>query len=187
MTQKIPTTVITGFLGAGKTSIIRHLLENANGRRIALIINELGDIGIDGEIVRGRHRRLRGRGRGHPRARQRMHLLHGDRRFRAAPRCGPDQFSGRVPRTVWRFLPRCCFRGCLAEHENGTVTSTDIATTPRHGVSSRACRRQEGETGRVAARPAWRERCLHPEGCHLAAHLAERASACCRTVCTAVS
>ena len=53
MAQKIPATVITGFLGAGKTSIIRHLLENANGRRIALIINEFGDVGIDGEILRG--------------------------------------------------------------------------------------------------------------------------------------
>ena len=53
MTQKIPATVITGFLGAGKTSIIRHLLENANGRRIALIINEFGDVGIDGEILKG--------------------------------------------------------------------------------------------------------------------------------------
>ena len=53
MTQKIPATVITGFLGAGKTSIIRHLLENAGGRRIALIVNEFGDIGIDGEILKG--------------------------------------------------------------------------------------------------------------------------------------
>jgi cobalamin biosynthesis protein CobW len=55
MTQhrKIPATVITGFLGAGKTSTIRHLLENAQGRRLALVINEFGDIGIDGEILRG--------------------------------------------------------------------------------------------------------------------------------------
>ena len=53
MARKIPATVITGFLGAGKTSIIRHLLENANGRRIALIVNEFGDLGIDGEILRG--------------------------------------------------------------------------------------------------------------------------------------
>ncbi len=51
--RKIPVTVITGFLGAGKTSLIRHLLENANGRRIALIINEFGDLGVDGEILRG--------------------------------------------------------------------------------------------------------------------------------------
>ena len=53
MARKIPATVITGFLGAGKTSIIRHLLESANGRRIALIINEFGDVGIDGEILKG--------------------------------------------------------------------------------------------------------------------------------------
>jgi cobalamin biosynthesis protein CobW len=51
--QKIPATVITGFLGAGKTSLIRHLLENAKGRRLALIINEFGDLGIDGEILNG--------------------------------------------------------------------------------------------------------------------------------------
>ncbi len=51
--SKIPTTVITGFLGAGKTTLIRHLLENAGGRRIALIINEFGDIGVDGTLVKG--------------------------------------------------------------------------------------------------------------------------------------
>ncbi len=49
---KIPATVITGFLGAGKTSLIRHLLENANGRRLALVINEFGDVGVDGEILK---------------------------------------------------------------------------------------------------------------------------------------
>ncbi len=50
--QKIPATVITGFLGAGKTSAIRHLLSHANGKRLALIINEFGDLGVDGEIVK---------------------------------------------------------------------------------------------------------------------------------------
>ena len=49
---KLPATVITGFLGAGKTSMIRHLLETANGKRLALIINEFGDLGIDGEILK---------------------------------------------------------------------------------------------------------------------------------------
>ena len=49
--MKIPATVITGFLGAGKTTLIRHLLENADGRRIALIINEFGDMGIDRELL----------------------------------------------------------------------------------------------------------------------------------------
>ena len=53
MSQKIPATVITGFLGAGKTTLIRNMLENAQGRRIALIINEFGDVGVDGEILRG--------------------------------------------------------------------------------------------------------------------------------------
>ena len=51
--QKIPATVITGFLGAGKTTLIRHMLENARGRRIALIINEFGDVGVDGQILKG--------------------------------------------------------------------------------------------------------------------------------------
>ena len=49
---KIPATVITGFLGAGKTTLIRHLIENANGKRIALIINEFGDVGVDGEVLK---------------------------------------------------------------------------------------------------------------------------------------
>ena len=51
--QKIPATVVTGFLGAGKTTLIRHMLENANGKRIALIINEFGDLGVDGDILKG--------------------------------------------------------------------------------------------------------------------------------------
>ncbi len=49
--MKIPATVITGFLGAGKTSLIRHLVETADGRRLALIINEFGDLGVDREIL----------------------------------------------------------------------------------------------------------------------------------------
>ncbi|MHA1528705.1 MAG: cobalamin biosynthesis protein CobW [Alphaproteobacteria bacterium] len=53
MPSKIPTTVITGFLGAGKTTLIRNLLARNGGKRIALIINEFGDIGVDGEVLRG--------------------------------------------------------------------------------------------------------------------------------------
>ncbi len=49
---KVPVTIITGFLGAGKTTLIRHTLQNANGRRLALIINEFGDLGIDGAILK---------------------------------------------------------------------------------------------------------------------------------------
>ncbi len=53
MPAKIPATVVTGFLGAGKTTLIRHMLEHSNGRRIALIINEFGDLGVDGDILKG--------------------------------------------------------------------------------------------------------------------------------------
>ena len=47
MKPRIPATVITGFLGAGKTSLLRHLVAKANGTRIALVINEFGELGID--------------------------------------------------------------------------------------------------------------------------------------------
>jgi cobalamin biosynthesis protein CobW len=50
---RVPCTIITGFLGAGKTTLIRHVLGNAKGRRLAVIVNEFGDVGIDGEILKG--------------------------------------------------------------------------------------------------------------------------------------
>jgi cobalamin biosynthesis protein CobW len=49
---KIPVTVITGFLGAGKTTLIRHLLRNNEGRKIAVVVNEFGEVGIDGDLLR---------------------------------------------------------------------------------------------------------------------------------------
>ena len=51
MLAKTPVTIVTGFLGAGKTTLIRHLLAHAGGRRLALIINEFGDVGVDGELL----------------------------------------------------------------------------------------------------------------------------------------
>lgn len=51
--KKIPATIVTGFLGSGKTTLLRHILENASGRRIAVIVNEFGELGIDGDILRG--------------------------------------------------------------------------------------------------------------------------------------
>ena len=50
---RVPCTIVTGFLGAGKTTLIRHVLAYANGRRLAVIVNEFGDVGIDGEILKG--------------------------------------------------------------------------------------------------------------------------------------
>ena len=50
---RVPCTIVTGFLGAGKTTLIRHVLANVQGRRLAVIVNEFGDVGIDGEILKG--------------------------------------------------------------------------------------------------------------------------------------
>ncbi|MGP0090148.1 MAG: cobalamin biosynthesis protein CobW, partial [Xanthobacteraceae bacterium] len=50
---RVPCTIVTGFLGAGKTTLIRHVLAHARGRRLAVIVNEFGDVGIDGEILKG--------------------------------------------------------------------------------------------------------------------------------------
>ncbi|MCZ8154008.1 MAG: cobalamin biosynthesis protein CobW [Rhodobacteraceae bacterium] len=49
---KIPVTVITGFLGAGKTTLIRHLMQNPQGRRLAILVNEFGTVGVDGDILK---------------------------------------------------------------------------------------------------------------------------------------
>jgi len=49
---KLPVTIVTGFLGSGKTTLLRHMLDNAEGRRIAVIVNEFGELGIDGEILK---------------------------------------------------------------------------------------------------------------------------------------
>jgi cobalamin biosynthesis protein CobW len=50
--KKIPVTVITGFLGSGKTTLVRHLMQNPQGKRLAVIVNEFGDVGVDGEILK---------------------------------------------------------------------------------------------------------------------------------------
>ena len=49
---KIPVTVITGFLGAGKTTLIRHLMQNPQGKRLAILVNEFGTMGVDGDILK---------------------------------------------------------------------------------------------------------------------------------------
>ncbi|UWQ27667.1 cobalamin biosynthesis protein CobW [Leisingera sp. M527] len=50
--NKIPVTVITGFLGAGKTTLIRHLMQNPQGKRLAVVVNEFGTAGVDGDILK---------------------------------------------------------------------------------------------------------------------------------------
>jgi cobalamin biosynthesis protein CobW len=49
---KLPVTVITGFLGSGKTTLIRHLMQNPQGKRLAVVVNEFGDVGVDGDILK---------------------------------------------------------------------------------------------------------------------------------------
>ncbi|MDO5704189.1 MAG: cobalamin biosynthesis protein CobW [Paracoccus sp. (in: a-proteobacteria)] len=50
--SKVPVTVVTGFLGSGKTTLISHLIRNAGGRRLAVVVNEFGSVGVDGEILK---------------------------------------------------------------------------------------------------------------------------------------
>ncbi len=51
--EKLPVTVVTGFLGSGKTTLISHLMQNPGGKRLAVVVNEFGDVGVDGEILKG--------------------------------------------------------------------------------------------------------------------------------------
>eukprot|EP00798_Chlamydomonas_sp_ICE-L_P022946 gene22946-30126_t len=49
--QKVPITVVTGFLGAGKTTLVNHILTGNHGKKIAVIENEFGEVGIDDALV----------------------------------------------------------------------------------------------------------------------------------------
>ena len=51
VTKKIPVTIVTGFLGSGKTTLINHILQTQHGKKVAVIVNEFGEIGIDGQLM----------------------------------------------------------------------------------------------------------------------------------------
>jgi cobalamin biosynthesis protein CobW len=51
--SKVPVTIVTGFLGSGKTTLISHLIRSASGRRLAVVVNEFGTLGVDGDILKG--------------------------------------------------------------------------------------------------------------------------------------
>ena len=57
----VPTNIITGFLGVGKTSAILHLLkEKPKDERWAILVNEFGEIGVDGSLFEGQHNQEQG-------------------------------------------------------------------------------------------------------------------------------
>ncbi|PQJ72719.1 cobalamin biosynthesis protein CobW [Polaribacter butkevichii] len=49
--NKIPITIVTGFLGVGKTTLVHNMLKNANGKRIAVLVNEFGEVDVDGQLI----------------------------------------------------------------------------------------------------------------------------------------
>ena len=142
--SKIPCTIVTGFLGAGKTTLVRHLLENAGGRRLAVARQRVRRSRLRRLLHRGlRHQRLH-RG-GHRRTAERLHLLHRRGRFRPGPQQAPRPAERAGAHPDRDLGPR------LAEAaRHGLQLAGD--PLPRHGGRRRRGGRRPGGRRRLLRR-----------------------------------
>ena len=142
--RRIPATVVTGFLGSGKTTLINRILREQHGRKLAVIVNEFGEISIDGQLVDPRRA---GAARG---VQQWLPVLHGARRPGGDPRppAGARRHARRHPdrdhrtcRPGARRLDLLRRRRGEGRHPPRRVRHRGRCGQPRDATSRRATRR----------------------------------------------